>query len=75
MPLDSKPINIILNGEPAVFSPNSSLDLAILFSGVSTNSFAVELNGIIIDKSLYSSTFLKNGDVLEIIQPLGGGNR
>lgn len=68
-------ITIQYNGKEAVFSPKARITEAILFSGVSTKSIAVELNGEIIEKALYSSTFLKNGDVLEIIQPLGGGDR
>jgi sulfur carrier protein len=68
-------ITIQFNGKEAVFSPNAKIAEAILFSGVTSKSIAVELNGEIIEKSLYSSTFLKNGDVLEIVQPLGGGNR
>lgn len=75
MPEVNTRFNIQLNGEPVSFTGKTNLDLAVLFTQVTTDSIAVELNGEIIDKSLYSSTFLKEGDVLEIIQPLGGGNR
>jgi len=75
MPEVNTCFNIQLNGEPVSFTGKTNLDLAVLFTQVTTDSIAVELNGEIIDKSLYSSTFLKEGDVLEIIQPLGGGNR
>jgi len=75
MPEDNCRFNIQLNGEPVTFTGKTNLDLAVLFTQVVSDSIAVELNGEIIDKPLYSSTFLKEGDVLEIIQPLGGGNR
>lgn len=75
MPEDNCRFNIQLNGESVTFTGKTNLDLAVLFTQVVSDSIAVELNGEIIDKPLYSSTFLKEGDVLEIIQPLGGGNR
>ncbi|MDY2629053.1 MAG: sulfur carrier protein ThiS [Lachnospiraceae bacterium] len=38
-----------------------------------TNRIAVELNYEILPKSVYASTFLKDGDILEIVSFVGGG--
>lgn len=34
---------------------------------------AVEINGEILPKSRYAETFLKDGDVLEVVSFVGGG--
>ncbi len=42
-------------------------------NGYNINRVAVELNGDILPKSQYADTFLKNGDVIEIVSFVGGG--
>lgn len=49
--------------------------LAEYFSGTSYDikRIAVELNGEIVPKSEYANTYLKDGDVVEVVSFVGGG--
>ena len=42
-------------------------------NGINPQRIAVELNGEILPKSQYSNTALKDGDVVEIVNFVGGG--
>jgi len=41
--------------------------------GVSAQAVAVELNGVIIERSAYGDAKLNDGDVVEIVRMVGGG--
>ena len=41
--------------------------------GVSSRAVAVELNGVIIERSAYEDAKLDDGDVVEIVRMVGGG--
>ncbi len=41
--------------------------------GVSSRGVAVELNGVIIERSAYENAKLDEGDVVEIVRMVGGG--
>ena len=41
--------------------------------GVSSRAVAVELNGVIIERSAYEDARLGDGDVVEIVRMVGGG--
>jgi thiamine biosynthesis protein ThiS len=41
--------------------------------GVSARAVAVELNGVIIERSGYADATLDEGDVVEIVRMVGGG--
>jgi sulfur carrier protein len=41
--------------------------------GVSSRAVAVELNGVIIERSAYEGAKLDDGDVVEIVRMVGGG--
>jgi thiamine biosynthesis protein ThiS len=41
--------------------------------GVSPRAVAVELNGVIIERSAYEGASLSDGDVVEIVRMVGGG--
>jgi sulfur carrier protein len=41
--------------------------------GVSARAVAVELNGVIIERSAYEDANLDDGDVVEIVRMVGGG--
>ena len=72
---ENNSITIQLNGNSCAFKKTSSVLDAIKFLNPASEFVAAELNGNILEKSCFSSTNLKNGDILEIIQPLGGGFR
>lgn len=42
-------------------------------NGINTHRIAVELNGEILPKAQYGNTVLKDGDVVEIVNFVGGG--
>jgi sulfur carrier protein len=41
--------------------------------GVSPRAVAVELNGVIIERSAHEGASLSDGDVVEIVRMVGGG--
>jgi sulfur carrier protein len=41
--------------------------------GVSHRAVAIELNGVIIERSAYEDSQLDDGDVVEIVRMVGGG--
>ena len=52
-----------------------SLDLVsfLVSYGVNLQHVAVGYNGTVLEKEKFSETVLKEGDVLEIVKPVGGG--
>ena len=68
-------VSICGNGKDCAFPDNASVLDAIRFLKPGSEFVAAELNDKILEKSSFESIKLKNGDVLEIIQPLGGGFR
>ena len=41
--------------------------------GANPRAVAVELNGVIVERSAYAETTLDEGDVVEIVRMVGGG--
>ena len=66
-------INLIVNGKPRDLE--SSLDLVSFLEGYGVNlqHVAVGYNGIVLEKETFPEVVLKQGDVLEIVKPVGGG--
>lgn len=66
-------INLTVNGKPR--SLEESVDLASYLEsfGVNLQFVAVGYNGEVIKKELYPEVDLRDGDVLEIVRPVGGG--
>ena len=66
-------MNILLNGEPRLLTPNTGLNQLLHELGLAQKRLAVEINLEIIPRSQYLQTELKNGDRVEIVQAIGGG--
>ena len=51
------------------------MDIAMYLNslGVKIQFVAVGYNGAVVDKAEYHEIILKEGDVLEIVRPVGGG--
>jgi len=65
-------INLILNGKPqSVTGPRLS-DL-IKEQGLEGRKIAVERNGAIVKRDSYENVSLAEGDIIEILQFVGGG--
>ena len=64
---------ITVNGKPReIESPMTLLDF-LRSLGVNTQFVAVAYNGDVVPKSEYEKITLKDGDVLEVVRPVGGG--
>jgi sulfur carrier protein len=66
-------IAMMVNGKPREL--NASVDLATYLAslGVNLQHVAVGYNGEVIKKERYPQVKLREGDVLEIVRPVGGG--
>ena len=66
-------INLTVNGKPRELE--QAVDLASFLDdlGVNLQHVAVGYNGEVIKKEQYQEVKLNEGDVLEIVRPVGGG--
>ncbi|WP_339897824.1 sulfur carrier protein ThiS [uncultured Gilvimarinus sp.] len=74
--MSSASIEIFLNGTRCELPPATSLSEAIN-QWQTQNSvgekFAAAINGEFVPRSQHSSTLLASGDLVDIVQPVGGG--
>ena len=64
---------IQLNGKKLTLKSNLTvLDLLKKYK-INVKKIAIELNGVILQKSVYKKKFLKNKDKIEIVHFIGGG--
>ena len=66
-------IEILINGEKNNFKVSVSISELIIIKNLENLSVAVALNSEIINKSDFNVTFIKEGDKLDIVKPVGGG--
>ena len=66
-------MEIIVNGEPRTAADGSTLTLLVEEMGLTGKRIAVELNREIVPHGLYEETVLNDGDRLEIVHAIGGG--
>ncbi len=66
-------MRITVNGEKRDAAGGSSLAAYLVSLGLAANGLACELNGEVVRRAEYGRTTLKEGDVLEIVQMIGGG--
>ena len=66
-------INLTVNGKPRDVDGELDLISFLLSYDVNLEHVAVGYNGEVLEKDDYSQVFLKAGDVLEIVRPVGGG--
>ena len=66
-------ITLTVNGK--LRNVDGSVDLVnfLLSYDVNLQHVAVGYNGIVLEKEKYPEVLLKDGDVLEIVRPVGGG--
>ena len=63
-----------INGESRSFPEDLTVTPLIALLGMKTDRVAVELNLEIVPRSRWDSTHLKDGDKLEIVHFVGGGD-
>ena len=66
-------IAVTINGKPVQLESSVSLEQFLDERNVNTKFVAVAYNGNVLQKEDYSGIVLDEGDVLEIVQPVGGG--
>jgi len=64
---------VTVNGKPTEIKEGSSLEELLAHLQIKREHVAVEVNLDIVPKSSYDSCALANGDVIEIVQFVGGG--
>lgn len=64
---------ISINGEQTEIKSGTTVLDILAEKGFRTDYIAVELNGEILKKDLYSTAQLKDGDHLEVVSFVGGG--
>ena len=66
-------INLTVNGKPRSLEDSVDLESYLVSFDLDLQHVAVGYNGEVIKKELYPEVNLKDGDVLEIVRPVGGG--
>ena len=66
-------MQIYLNGTPYTIEATTSLVDLLTQLGLMEKRLALELNQEIIPRSLHASTYLNEGDVIEVIHAIAGG--
>ena len=66
-------INLTVNGKPRPIDSEVDLESYLVSFGLNMKFVAVGYNGEVVKKEAFSGLVLKDGDVLEIARPVGGG--
>jgi sulfur carrier protein len=66
-------ISLTVNGKPRETEEDINLETYLMGFDVNLKFVAVGYNGDVIKKEQYNGVTLRNGDVLEIVRPVGGG--
>ena len=66
-------INLMVNGKPRDLEDSMDLESYLTSFGVNLEHVAVGYNGEVVRKEDYADLRLRDGDVLEIVRPVGGG--
>ena len=67
-------MRIIINGEARELSDGISLSALVEQLGMKPDRVAIELNRAIVGREAWLQTILHEGDTLEIVHFVGGGN-
>ncbi len=66
-------VNLQVNGKARQIEGSQNLLAFLEALGVNLNFIAVAYNGEVLDKDAFPTVTLSEGDVLEIVRPVGGG--
>jgi len=66
-------MEITVNQKLLVLDDKISLECLLVKLSVSTDYMAIEVNKVIIPKSEYAKYLLKENDIVEVINAVGGG--
>lgn len=72
--MSAKPmLKIVLNGEVVAVESETSIDSLVASRAPSTKGVAVAVNAEVVPKSMWQSTFLCDGDRVELLTAAQGG--
>ena len=69
-------MELTVNGKPATIAGHDTLDITTLLTALKVETpdyVTVELNGEILDREAFASTIVRNGDSVEFLYFMGGG--
>ena len=66
-------IHLTVNGKAKSLEDNANLESYLVSLDVSMEHVAVGYNGEVVKKDQFPEVQLRDGDVLEIVRPVGGG--
>ena len=66
-------INLMINGKPRELDGEVDLASYLNSFGLNLQHVAVGYNGEVVAKDKFTQVKLKEGDILEIVRPVGGG--
>ena len=66
-------INLTVNGKPRPIDASLDLESYLDSFGLDLKHVAVGYNGDVLKREQYPEVVLKEGDILEIVRPVGGG--
>ena len=66
-------IDLTVNGKSRSIEESIDLETYLLSFGLNLQFVAVGYNGEVVKKESFADLTLKDGDVLEIVRPVGGG--
>jgi thiamine biosynthesis protein ThiS len=71
--MTAAPLSVNVNGTPRQIEPGSTLLELVEALGLRKELIAVELNRSIVSKTEYADRRLEAGDLIEIVEFVGGG--
>lgn len=66
-------MNLMINGKPRELDEGVDLASYLDSFGLNLQHVAVGYNGEVLGKDQFKQIMLKEGDILEIVRPVGGG--
>jgi len=70
---EKSPVRVTINGESRELAGDMTVAALVEMLGFAGRRIAVEINQAIVPRSLYGQRELAAGDVIEIVQAIGGG--
>ena len=66
-------INLLVNGKERPIDASQDLETYLNSFGLDLTHVAVGYNGEVLEREQYPDVTLQDGDILEIVRPVGGG--
>ncbi|MGA0275197.1 MAG: sulfur carrier protein ThiS [Dehalococcoidia bacterium] len=66
-------INVIVNGQESELESSMTINEFLEMKGFGGRSVAVAINSVVIRRTTFDETMINDGDQVEIVRPVGGG--